>query len=84
VVIGFADAAGRPVGASRAVNLQPGGSSFVDLDPTLLLPASGDPLRVRRFVRPRLLLPAAGGDEAGCITSVQLIDRLTGWTMAVY
>ena len=84
VVIGFADAAGRPVGPSRAVNLPPGGSSVLDLDPNLLLPASGDPLRVRRFVRPRLLLPAAGGDAAGCIPSVQLIDRATGWTMGVY
>jgi hypothetical protein len=84
VVIGFADATGRAVGPSRAVNLPPGGSSFVDLDPNLLLPASGDPLRVRRFVRPRLLLPAAGGDQAGCIPSVQLIDRLTGWTMGAY
>lgn len=84
VVIGFADAAGRPVGPSRAISLPPGGSSVLDLDPSLLLPASSDLLRVRRFVRPRLLLPAAGGDDAGCIPSVQLIDRLTGWTMGVY
>lgn len=85
VVIGFADAAGQPVGPSRAVSLPPGGSSVVDLDPNLLLPASGERLRARRFVRPRLLLPAAGGgDASGCVASVQLIDRLTGWTMGAY
>jgi len=85
VVIGFADADGTAVGPSRAVDLRPGESAVVDLDPALLLPAAGDPLRTRRFVRPRLLLPAAGGgDASGCTASVQIYDRVTGWTMAVY
>jgi hypothetical protein len=85
VQLGFADASGAPVGPSRAVDLQPGESSVLDLDPSLLLPASGEPLRARRFVRPRLLLPASGGGDAtGCLASVQVYDRLTGWTMAAY
>lgn len=80
-VLAFADAHGNPVGPSRAVDLEPGGSAFLDLDPNLLLPASGDPMRVRRFVRPQLLLPASGdGETRGCRASVQLYDRLTGWT----
>ena len=85
VVIGFADADGAAVGPSRAVDLQPGESAVLDLDPSLLLPASGEPLRARRFVRPQLLLPASGGgDMSGCLASVQVYDRLTGWTTAVY
>ncbi len=80
-VLAFADVDGIPVGPSRAVDLEPGGSTFLDLDPNLLLPASGDPMRVRRFVRPQLLLPASGGGETrGCRVSVQIVDRLTGWT----
>lgn len=80
-VLAFADAGGNPVGPSRSIDLEAGASSFIDLDPSLLLPASGDPMRVRRFVRPQLLLPASGGgDTRGCHVSVQLFDRLTGWT----
>lgn len=80
-VLGFADADGNPVGPARRIDLEPGESSVVDLDPNLLLPASGDPLRVRRFVRPQLLLPASeDGDARGCHVSVQVIERLTGWT----
>jgi hypothetical protein len=85
VTLGFADASGQPVGPSRSVDLRPGESSVLDLDPALLLPASGEPLRTRRFVRPRLLLPASGGGAiSGCTASVQIYDRVTGWTMAAY
>lgn len=80
-VMAFADADGVPVGPSRPIDLEPGGTSILDLDPNLLLPAVSEPLRMRRFVRPQLLLPASGGgDTRGCQISVQLIDRLTGWT----
>lgn len=84
VILGFADARGNAVGPSKTVNLAAGGSDFVDLDFGLLLPASGAPLRTQRFVRPRLLLPAAGGSAAGCAPSVQVFDKLTGWTNLAY
>lgn len=83
VMLGFADAAGNAVGPAKSIDLAAGGFDFVDLDPGLLLPASGAPLRFQRFVRPRLLLPASGGGDArGCAVSVQIYDQLTGWTNA--
>ncbi len=85
VLLGFADARGNAVGPVKAINLSPGASDFVDLDFGLLLPASGAPLRTQRFVRPRLLLPAAGGGAmGGCAVSVQVFDKLTGWTNIAY
>jgi hypothetical protein len=84
-VIGFTDAAGNRVGPSRAIDLPPGGSTVLDLDAGLLLPAVGESHRLRRFVQPKLLLPASGGgDTSGCTASVQLIDRLTGLTTLAY
>jgi hypothetical protein len=83
--LGFVDARGREVGPSMAIDLEPGGTAFLDLDPSLLLPAVPEKLRSRRFVRPRLLLPAAGGGDAGgCALSVQIFDKATGKTEAVY
>ena len=85
VILGFADARGTAVGPSKAINLAAGGSDFLDLDFALLLPASGAPLQTQRFVRPRLLLPAAGGGAMdGCAASVQVFDKLTGWTNTAY
>jgi hypothetical protein len=84
-VIAFTDADGNRVGPSRAIDLPPGGSAVLDLDAGLLLPAAGESHRLRRFVQPKLLLPASGGgDTSGCTASVQLIDRLTGLTTHAY
>jgi hypothetical protein len=83
--LGFADARGAAAGPSLTINLKPGEVAFIDLDPSLLLPAKIERLRSRRFVRPRLLLPAAGaGSATGCTLSVQLIDKATGRTELVY
>jgi len=81
--LAFADSNGNPVGPAKPINLTAGSFEVVDLDPGLLLPASGDP-HERRYVQPKLLLPAAGGDTRGCALSVQVYDRVTGWTNAVY
>lgn len=81
--LAFADFHGNPVGPTKTINLAAGSFEVVDLDPGLLLPASGDP-HERRYVQPRLLLPAAGGDTRGCAVSVQVFDRVTGWTTSVY
>lgn len=84
-VLGFADENGNAVGPTKAVNLAAGGSDFVDLDFGLLLPAVSTAFRTHRFVRPRLLLPAAGGGETGgCAASVQIFERLSGWTTVAY
>jgi hypothetical protein len=80
--LGFEDRRGNPVGDRRTVNLAPGGMAFVDLNPGLLLPASGDPHE--RIAQPRLLLPASGGDLRGCRISVQVYDAVTGWTDASF
>jgi hypothetical protein len=80
--LGFEDRRGNPVGDRRTVNLAPGGMAFIDLNPGLLLPASGDPLE--RIAQPKLLLPAAGGDLRGCRVSIQVYDTVTGWTDASF
>jgi hypothetical protein len=82
--LAFADINGNPVGPTKTIDLAAGSFEVVDLDPGLLLPAWGDP-HERRYVQPKLLLPAAGGgDTRGCALSVQLFDRVTGWTNVVY
>lgn len=81
--LAFADMNGNPVGPTKTINLAAGSFEVVDLDPGLLLPAWGDP-HVRRYVQPRLLLPASGGDTRGCALSVQVFDRVTGWTTSIY
>lgn len=80
----FADGNGNPVGTPKTIDLAVGSFEVVDLDADLLLPAAGDPL-VRRYVQPRLLLPAAGGgDTRRCALSMQVFDRVTGWTNVAY
>lgn len=82
--LAFADGNGNPVGSPKTIDLAAGSFEVVDLDPGLLLPAAGDPL-ARRYVQPRLLLPASGGgDTRGCAFSVQVFDRITGWTSVAY
>jgi hypothetical protein len=81
-VLAFADARGAVVGRTLAVDLGEGEAATLDLDPSLLLPAS--PLLRRLIVQPRLLLPASGGgDTSGCVASLQLVDTATGWTTAM-
>ncbi len=80
--LAFADFHGNPVGPTKTINLAAGSFAVVDLDPGLL-PASGDP-HERRYGQPRLSLPAVGGDPCGCSVSVQVCDRVTGWTTSIF
>jgi hypothetical protein len=80
-ILAFADVRGAVVGRTLAVDLGEGEAATLDLDPSLLLPALPSPRRL--VVRPRLLLPASGGDTSGCVAALQLVDTLTGWTTAI-
>jgi hypothetical protein len=81
-ILAFADARGATVGRTLAIDLGEGEAATLDLDPSLLLPAT--PGARRAIVQPRLLLPAAGGGStSGCVASLQLVDTLTGWTTAI-
>lgn len=82
-LLAFADARGTLVGTPRAVDLEPGQIAFVDVDPRAL-GAAGFGIGARRIAQPRLLLPASGGgDLSGCHASVQVFEKLTGWTSQI-
>jgi hypothetical protein len=78
-VLGFDDANGNPVGSTLPVSLNPGQAAFLDLPSQLVLPN----VFGRAEVLPRLT-PLPGAAPAGCATSVEVYDQLTGWSRVFY
>jgi hypothetical protein len=74
--LGFTDRSRNPVGSPMAVSLMPNQATFVDLPGV----EAGTALNSRRPEVIGVFTPAATTAPGACIASVEVFDRLTGYT----
>jgi len=88
--IGFTDTSGNPIGPQKAVSLMPDEATFVDLPGVVALEAGetsegdrgrdGGRAELVAVFTPQLDPGAATAPTTVCIPSVELFERLTGYT----
>lgn len=75
VALGFADAAGEPIGRPVNIDLMPGQSAFVEFDFGAVVSRLG-----QRFEARPVITPVSDGSAAACGLSAEIYDRFTGRT----